>query len=114
MFDISNSCVVSSKNVYRECFMDLKSLKVLFSDGGLTAAVAVKAPFEQKGWLLHFQRRNGGVAVIGTVREPEAGKVFRSLDAVASAAADVGFSQVLVKLTEREEIDPDDFELKAQ
>ncbi len=95
--------------------MDLRSLKVLFSDGGLNAAIAMKASPEKKGWLLHFQRRSGGVTAIGTVREPEIAKIFRSLDAVASAAADVGFTQVLVKFTEgKEEISPKDSDLKVE
>jgi len=116
MFDINTLCMVSLKNDYQRCFMDLRSLKILFNDGGLTTAVVVKAPFEQKGWLLHFQRRSGGVAVIGTVRDPETAKIFRSLDAAASAAQDIGFPQVVVKLTEKEHegINPDDFELRAQ
>lgn len=96
-------------------FMDLKSLKVLFEDDSLKRAVAMRAPL-QKGWLLHFERRAGGLAVMGTVRDPGSGKVFRSLDAAATAAADIGFAELQVKIIDKqtEGIDPDGFELKAQ
>lgn len=96
--------------------MDLKSLKVLFDDDSLKRAVAMRAPLQSKGWLLHFERRAGGLAVMGTVRDPETGKIFRSLDAAATAASDVGFAELQVKISDKKQegIDPDDFELKAQ
>ena len=96
--------------------MDLKSLKVLFDDDSLKRAVAMRAPLQKKGWLLHFERRAGGLAVMGTVRDPGSGKVFRSLDAAATAAAEVGFAELQVKIIDKqaEGINPDNFELKAQ
>lgn len=96
--------------------MDLKSLKVLFADGSLKKAVAIRTPLQKKGWSLHFERRAGCLATMGTVRDPEAAKIFRSLDAVATAARDVGFVELQVKISEKEqeEIDFDDFELKTQ
>ena len=96
--------------------MDLRSLKILFEDGGLSAAEAVKDTDNGRAiWLLRFRRRNGDVAVIGTAKQPETAKIFRSLDAVQSAAEEVGFEGFSANWVKSEKVQkPEDFELKRQ
>ncbi len=79
--------------------MDIKALKILFDDKSLISAEAVRAPMEN-GWVLHFERRNGDITMIGTTREPAKAKIFRSLDAAASAVSEIGFIGFKVRLKE--------------
>jgi hypothetical protein len=79
--------------------MDIKALKILFDDKSLISVEAVRAPLE-KGWILHFERRNGAITMIGTTREPEKAKIFRSLDAAASAVSEIGFVDFKIRLKE--------------
>ena len=79
--------------------MDLRSLRVIFDDGGLHTAEASRVDGTRKAkWRLMFTRRNGERIAIGTTRAPDETKEFSSLDAVAVAAEEIGFTKFEVIL----------------
>ena len=79
--------------------MDLRSLRVIFDDGGLHSAEASKIDSTTKTkWKLMFTRRNGEKISIGTARLPDETKEFSSLDAVAVAAEEIGFTKFEIAL----------------
>ncbi|WMS89295.1 hypothetical protein [Pleionea litopenaei] len=95
--------------------MDLKVLRILFDDGAISSAEAVRVPFG-KGWYLTCKKNNGDIVHVGTTREPGKPKLFRSLDAVASASTEIGFSELLVHVKEqkKEGGSTEDFKLEVQ
>lgn len=80
--------------------MQLKEAKIRF-DAGCFKGVALVEAFMQKGYNLQLLgTQQSDSAVLSSQRADSQPKVFKSADAAIKAAADIGFREVVVRLSQ--------------
>ena len=70
---------------------------VLFEAGTLMACRVVPAPLEGAGYIMELETRQGGSEALETTRKGQV-RVFRTLDAAANEARNIGFRQISLYL----------------
>lgn len=79
--------------------MTLLQLKRLYSLGMLVGARVIKAP--DTGWILEMESDSGSIFSMSKTKGNRDTRIFTTVDAACSSAAEIGFTDVVVKLPEK-------------
>ncbi len=78
--------------------MQLRQLVILCEDGGLSDPMVSRAKEHDRGYYLHFRRRDGSRTYVTKHVGDSERRVFKSLDGAAQAAKYIGCSELKVDL----------------
>ena len=78
--------------------MELKDLKMLFDSGVLIKAI-ITTNIMGDGFIVSISAKNNKHYVVSGQRTKGEPRVFKSIDAAAKNATDIGFREVLISFT---------------